>query len=130
MEKGNPRFKPGDVVTVRKWDDMEYDYSYIPHISSALYCTCEYGAEYVANVTPVCLFNKEMKSLCGHEVTITEAVWLNDYGVYAYHIRNNFLDRDKFFTETMFEVPGLTVFTDDKELAELTDSDLMDFITQ
>ena len=124
MEKGNPRFKPGDVVTVRKWEDMEYDYSYIPRIGSALYCPCEYGVEYMPNVTPTCAFKEEMKYLCGTEVTITEALWLNDYEVYAYHIRNNLFDRDKLFTETMFEVPDVT------DLTEITDGDLMNFIAQ
>lgn len=124
MEKGNPRFKPGDVVTVRRYEDLEADFGHIPNGGSGLYCTCEYGVEYVKDETPICWFGKDMQHLCGTEVTITEALWLSDHKVYAYHIRNNLFDRDKFFTETMFEVPGVT------DLPELTDGDLMDFIAQ
>lgn len=125
MEKGNPRFKPGDVVTVRKLEDLKADFGHIPSNASGMYCTCEYGVEYVHNETPICWFGNDMQYLCGTEVTITEALWLNDYKVYAYHVRNNLFDRDKFFTETMFEVPGVVT-----DLPELTDGDLMDFIAQ
>lgn len=97
MTKGNPKFKPGDVVTVRLWDDMGKEYGYDGYDSDSLIrCPCEYGTE-----APICYFRENMRCLCGTEVHISETVWLSDHALYAYHIEE--YDPDKYFVETMFE---------------------------
>lgn len=49
------RFKVGDKVTIRSWNDMEK----------------EYGTDYGGCIKVPCLFNKEMKKYCGRKMTIS-----------------------------------------------------------
>lgn len=94
MTKGNPRFKPGDIVTVRSWDDMASEYEKYSD-ANTIYCPCEYGAN-----KPYCSFQYDKKYLCGTQVEIAEALWLDLYSVYAYYVAGQ---GTRYFVETMFE---------------------------
>ena len=123
MVKGFPRFKPGDIVTVRSFEDMAASFPEECVRPNSISCPCEYDVEYVAGETPCCMFSADMKQLCGTQVTIRDALWLEEYEIYAYRIEEDDFNRDKFFVETMFEIEPNT------EHVELgTADELFDFL--
>lgn len=94
MQEGNPRFMPGDVVTVRAWDDMNAEYKCSIFDRESLVCPCEYGAD----GGPTCSFRN--KKICGMRMKISEVLWLSSFSVYAYHLEGC---GDDYYVETMFE---------------------------
>lgn len=49
------KFKVGDKVTIRSWDDMEK----------------EYGTDYAGDIRVPCIFSEDMKEYCGRKMTIS-----------------------------------------------------------
>ena len=73
------KFKVGDTVTVRKWDDMAKEF--------------EVSDDNIK--TPMCLFVEEMKPLCGKKVTIAKVL------EYSYRINEDGCSWS--WTDEMFE---------------------------
>lgn len=78
------KYKVGDKVTIRSWDDMKK----------------EYGTDSAGDIKVPCIFNSEMKEYCGRKMTISEMrrSYLGDRYIY-------FLEGAEMwkFSEGMFE---------------------------
>ena len=94
MQEGNPRFKPGDIVTIRAWDDMSAEYGHSVFDRESLVCPCEYGSD----GRSTCSFRN--KKICGMRMKISEALWLSSFRVYAYYLEGC---GDEYYVESMFE---------------------------
>jgi len=93
------RFKEGDKVVVRQWDDMAE----------------EFGRSEMGNILCSCIFTSAMKHLCGGTFTIIEV-----------HLTSYILAEDEdrfFFSDDMLVQLGETI----NDL-DLDDSNIVDFL--
>ena len=78
------KYKVGDKVRVRQWDDMVKEYGLLGDLEKVI-------------CTPGCSFTNGMKKFCGRVVTISDVISSNS----RYLIKES--DRTWYWTDEMFD---------------------------
>ena len=70
-----PKYKPGDRVRIRDWDDM----------------AAEYGLDEYESIKIPCSFTDEMRTLCGRELTVKHSAYFTypNINTYVYKFAEN-----------------------------------------
>lgn len=100
------KFKVGDKVTIRSWDDMKK----------------EYGTDCAGDIPVPCIFNRQMKEYCGKKMIISY--------IRPHHLEDRFVyfleGAEKWrFSEEMFEEfkkPLIVIYRKDNEVIALDKS--------
>ena len=101
------KYKAGDVVKIRQWDDMGDQYGFDIYTGTI---RCPSGT----------IFDYDMEKFCGKYVHIRKS-GEDSFGIY-YKIEED--DQDSYYTDEMFEAFEINSF--DKDLFD--DSDISSFL--
>ena len=100
-------FNVGDIVVIREWDDM----------------AAEYGYNRLGSIDCTCSFTRAMQHLCGEIATISSVAGKEIYLEFMH--KEQGLDYDWAFSIDMIRMYDEC----DEDDNDLTDKELMDFIT-
>ena len=100
-----PKFKVGDKVTIRSWNDMEK----------------EYGTDFGGNIKVPRLFNKDMKKYCGRVMTISSVRPTFSGEGYTYFLNDAEVWRfsEEMFEESKGKKPLIIIYQDGRNVVAL-----------